>query len=328
MQSGTMIYLFYGPNELARSEEIASLRARLPAEVADLNMSVLDGRKLTIEHLVAACEAHPFLAERRLVIVYDALKHSKAGKVREELRDYCARVPATCDLVFVEQEEIDRRHLLFTYLSKHGVVREFPLLTGQELLRWIEQRARLLNVSISSTAAQCLVDLAGNDSRLLVNELTKLANYVGRNGTIDQSAVERLVADQQEQNLFAFIDELSSRRLASALRGARALMEDGEAPQYILFMLARQIRILLHVRHLISQRRKPEEIAGELNLKPFVARKATEQARNFSIDELINAHDRLLELDHAIKTGRMQAETALELFVVELCQAQQPKGKR
>lgn len=55
-----MIYLFYGPNELARSEEIASLRARLPAEVADLNMSVLDGRKLTIEHLVAACEAHPF----------------------------------------------------------------------------------------------------------------------------------------------------------------------------------------------------------------------------------------------------------------------------
>jgi DNA polymerase III, delta subunit. len=71
-----------------------------------------------------------------------------------------------------------------------------------------------------------------------------------------------------------------------------------------------------------------EEIAGELNLKPFVARKATEQARNFSIDELINAHDRLLELDHAIKTGRMQAETALELFVVELCQAQQPKGKR
>ncbi|MFN3374574.1 MAG: DNA polymerase III subunit delta, partial [Chloroflexus sp.] len=142
------IYLFYGPNELARSEAVAELRASLPAGVADLNVSTLDGRKLTIEQLVAACEAHPFLADRRLVIVYDALKHSKAGKAREELRDYCERVPVTCDLVFVEQDEVDRRHLLFTYLSKRGAVREFPLLSGQELLRWIERRAKSLAATI------------------------------------------------------------------------------------------------------------------------------------------------------------------------------------
>ncbi|WP_322823000.1 DNA polymerase III subunit delta [Chloroflexus sp.] len=323
-----MIYLFYGPNELVRSEAVAELRAGLPAEVADLNISVLDGRKLTIEQLVAACEAHPFLAERRLVIVYDALKHSKAGKGREELRGYCERVPTTCDLVFVEQEEIDRRHLLFTYLSKHGVVREFPLLQGAELLRWIEQRAKMLHATIEPAAAQRLVELAGNDSRLLANELAKLASYVGRNGKIDLYAVDRLVTDQQEQNLFAFLDELSSRRLRPALRGARALIEDGQAPPYVLFMLARQIRILLQVRQLLSQRHRADEIAAELNLKPFVARKATEQARNFSLADLTHAHDRLLELDHAIKTGRIQAETALELFVVEVCQMPQEVGRR
>lgn len=317
-----MIYLFYGPNELARSEAVTELRASLPAEVADLNISVLDGRKVTIEQLVAACEAHPFLADRRLVIVYDALKHSKAGKAREELRDYCERVPATCDLVFVEQDEVDRRHLLFTYLSKRGTVREFPLLSGQELLRWIERRAKSLAATIEPAAAQRLVDLAGNDSRALANELAKLATYVGRGGTIDQAAVDRLVTDQQEQNLFTFIDDLSTRRLGAALRGARALIEDGQAPPYILFMLARQIRILLHVRQLVAQRRRPDDIASELGLKPFVARKAAEQARNFTAAELVTAHDRLLELDHAIKTGKMQAETALELFVVEMCQAQ------
>lgn len=315
-----MIYLFYGPNELARSEAVAELRASLPAEVADLDMSVLDGRKLTIEQLVAACEAHPFLAERRLVIVYDALKHIKAGKAREELRDYCERVPVTCDLVFVEQDEVDRRHLLFTYLSKRGAVREFPLLSGQELLRWIERRAKTLQAKIEPAAAQRLVDLAGNESRTLANELAKLATYAGRGGTIDQAAVERLVTDQQEQNLFAFLDDLSARRLGAALRGARALIEDGQAPPYVLFMLARQIWILLHVKQLVGQRRRPDEIASELGLKPFIARKAAEQARDFTAAELIAAHDRLIELDHAIKTGKIQAETALELFVVEVCQ--------
>ncbi len=323
-----MIYLFHGPNELAISEALAELRASLPTEVADLNISVLDGRKLTIEQLVAACEAHPFLAERRLVIVYDALKHSKAGKAREELRDYCDRVPPTCDLVFVEQDEVDRRHLLFTYLSKRGAVREFPLLSGQELLRWIERRAQTLQVSIDSAAAQRLVDLAGNESRLLANELAKLANYVGKGGRINVAAVDRLVTDQQEQNLFTFLDHLSARRLGPALRGARSLIEDGEAPSYVLFMLARQIRVLLHVRQLLNQRQRSEDIANTLGLKPFVVRKAAEQVRNFTASELLAAHDRLLELDHAIKTGKIQAETALELFVVELCQAPSARTER
>ncbi len=315
-----MIYLLHGPNELARSEALAALRDRLPAEVADLNTTTLDGRKLTIDQLVAACEAHPFLADRRLVIVIDALKHSKAGKAREELRAYCEQVPATCDLVFVEQDVVDRRHLLFTYLSKHGTVQEFPLLSGADLLRWIGQRAKMLAVTIEPAAAQRLVDLVGNESWTLANELAKLASFVGRGGKIDVTAVERLVTDQQEQNLFAFIDELSMRRASPALRGARALIEDGQAPPYVLFMLARQIRILLSVKQLVGQRRRPDEIASELGLKPFVARKAIDQARHFTLAELVAAHDRLLELDHAIKTGRMQAETALELFVVEVCQ--------
>ncbi|NCC33451.1 MAG: DNA polymerase III subunit delta, partial [Chloroflexia bacterium] len=88
-----MLYLFYGPDELARSEAVAELCARVPADVAELNISRLDGRRLKLETLAAACEAMPFLADQRLVIVSDALKHTKAGKERDELRAYLERVP-------------------------------------------------------------------------------------------------------------------------------------------------------------------------------------------------------------------------------------------
>jgi DNA polymerase-3 subunit delta len=50
-----------------------------------------------------------------------------------------------------------------------------------------------------------------------------------------------------------------------------------------------------------------------------VVRKALDQARGFSDAELAMLHDRVLELDHASKTGRMEAETGLEVLVVELC---------
>src|SRR5262245_44079651 len=221
-----MIYLLYGPDEYARSAALAALRAAMPADVADLNISTLDGKKLKLDALIGACEAFPFLADRRLVIVYDLLKHQKAGKERDELRAYLDRLPPTCDLVFVESEEFDKRSAVFTYLKKAGDAREFLPKQGAELLHWLTERAKLLGVKLESAAAQRLVGYAGADSRALVNELSKLASYVGRGGRIGAETVELLVQDGQEQNLFAFVDELSARRRGAALQSLRRLFDD------------------------------------------------------------------------------------------------------
>jgi len=314
-----MIHLLHGPDEYQRSQALAQMRADFPPDLADLNIASLDGRKLKIDALAAACEAMPFLADRRLVIVSDALKHTKAGKEREDLRAYLDRIPAFCDLVFVESDEVDRRSILFTYLKKAASVREFTPLQGAELTRWVAERARVRNVRLDPAAAQRLIEFVGGDGRAIVNELEKLACYVGRGGRVTTAEVDLLVQDGQEQNLFAFIDDLSARRLGAALRGARQLLEDGQAPTYIMFMVARQVRILLGVRELSAQRRRPDDIAAELGQRPFVVRKAMEQVRGFDAGALELLHDRLLELDLATKTGRIQPEVALELFVAEAC---------
>ncbi len=314
-----MLFLIYGSDEYGRSEALAALKARVPAEVADLNVTTLDGRRATLDDLATACEAMPFLADRRLVIVYDLLKHQKAGKDRDDLRAYLERVPDACDLVFLESDDVDKRSSLFTFLKKHAEIRECMPREGAELLRWLHDRAKHLGVTLDTDAAQRLTLLAGNDGRLLVTELTKLATFVGHGGHITVRDVDLLVADTQEQNLFAFIDELSARRRSAALTALRRLLDDGQAAQYILFMMARQVRILLGVKDLAAQRLRPDDIATRLGQKPFVVRKAIEQARGFSLADLQRLHQRLLELDHASKTGRAEIEAGLELIVAGLC---------
>ena len=172
-----MIYLLYGPDELARSEALARLKASIPPDLADLNMATLDGRKLKLDALVAACEALPFIAERRLVIVNDLLKHQKAGKDRDELRAYLERAPATCDLVFVESEDFDKRGAIFGYLKKTAEAREFQPREGAELVRWLGDRAKARGVALDGAAAQRLISFAGNEGRALASELEKLAKF-------------------------------------------------------------------------------------------------------------------------------------------------------
>lgn len=315
-----MLYLLYGPDELTRSEALQTIKAQMPPDLVELNMTVLDGKKLKLDALIGACEAYPFIAEKRLVIVHDLLKHQKAGSERDQTRAFLEKLPATCDLVLVESEDIDKRNAIFTWLKKqHGrgaELHEFQPREGAELQKWLQERARSLDTQLEPRAAATLVEYTGNESRALANELGKLANYVGRGGKITPAVVEALVADGQEQNLFAFIDELSARR-RSALPSLRHLLNDGQAAQYILFMVARQARVLLGVKEAANRRARPDELASQLKMQPFVVRKAMEQVRNFSDSELLAFHDRVLELDHASKTGRMEAETGLELIVAE-----------
>ena len=87
-------------------------------------------------------------------------------------------------------------------------------------------------------------------------------------GSIGTAEVDLLVSDDSEENLFAFIDALASRRKGVALSKLHHLIADGQAAQYIIFMVARQIRILLQVRELDGQRMRPNDIASKVARLP------------------------------------------------------------
>jgi len=314
-----MIYLFFGPNDLARAEAIQALRVQIPADVQDFNVVSLDGRKLRVDALAAACEAMPFLHDRRLVIVEEVLKNAKAGEAREALRAYLPNVPATTDLVFAEREDVDKRSAVYTYIKQHGTLQDFQPKQGAELQRWMQVRAKQLDATLQPAAGALLEEWIGNDGRALVNELHKLATYVGLGGMIGPEQVRLLVEDTSESSVFAFVDALAARQLAPALALLRDLFDAGQAPQYLLFMVARQVRLLLQVKELAKDRMRPEAMASALKQVPFVVRKANEQAARFDEQAIMRLHDRLVELDHWGKTGRIDPETALELLVAETC---------
>jgi DNA polymerase-3 subunit delta len=59
-------------------------------------------------------------------------------------------------------------------------------------------------------------------------------------------------------------------------------------------------------------------IQKQLGMHPFVMKKISEQARNYSVEELEEVLVKLLETDVNLKTSRMEPTLALDLLVVEL----------
>ena len=83
-------------------------------------------------------------------------------------------------------------------------------------------------------------------------------------------------------------------------------------------MLVYQFRNLLLVKSEIERGVQFQALAQTIKLHPFVLRKSFEQGRGFTLMALKRIYERLLELDVATKSGRIDAQVALDLVVGEI----------
>lgn len=325
-------YVFHGEDEFARAETLADFKERFgSADMVDLNTAVLAGRKLTLAEVRHKCDAVPFLAERRLVIVEGLLTRlmprkggalSKAEQAfLDDLIDYLPGLPETTRLVFIEKEALPASHPVVKLAKREqrGYVKRFKLPDAKALPDWIEERARKQGGEIRRGAARRLAAVVGTDLRLLDQEIEKLVTYVNAERAITRDDVETLVPYSQDAVIFDLVDALGQRDGRTAAQTLHRLLEEGEHPLGLFGMIVRQFRLLIQVKELKKQKRATaKDVAGALGIHPFPARKLHSQATHFTEAQLEMIYRHLSDIDVKIKTGKVEAEVALDLLVAGL----------
>ena len=168
-------YVFHGTDEFTRAEMLADFRRRLgPPDTVDLNTTVLNGRGLTLAELRHTCDAIPFLAEKRLVIVKGLLAAmGRRGNDLDDLGDYLLSLPETTRLVLVEEKPLRAGHPIVRLAQgdDRGYVKQFTAPDARALPGWIKKRVSKHGGAIERQAAARLAELIGADLRLLDQEI-------------------------------------------------------------------------------------------------------------------------------------------------------------
>ncbi len=324
-------YIFHGEDEFTRSETLASFKRRLgPPDTVDLNTTVLNGKGLTLADLRHHCDAIPFLAEKRLVIVQELLGTlvSKKGqnvsetrqRLLDELVDYLPHLPPTTRLVFVEGSALPSHHpvLRLAEQDPQGYVKRFEHPDARSLPGWVKTRTRKHGGRIEPRAAFRLATVVGADLRLLDQEIVKLVTYTNGERAITEADVEDLVPYSQDAVIFDLVDALGHRDGRTAADTLHRLLKMGEHPLGLLGMIVRQFRLLVQVKELKASGASPRDVARVLKIHPFPAGKLHTQATHFTAAQLETIYRHLSEIDVDIKTGKIDPELALDLLVAGL----------
>jgi DNA polymerase-3 subunit delta len=329
MAEKPIIYILHGDDEFAIAEFIAVMVRKMgDPSTAEMNKTNLEGTTFTIDSLVAATHAMPFLADRRLVTLTNPLGRMNSATFREKFVSVLERIPGTTALVLVIHRplvsERDKREGAKHWLVKWAegqdgrvLIREFTIPRGYQMARWIQNKADALGGEFSYQAAGLLASYILDDPRLAVQEIKKLLTYVNFSRPVEVDDVERLTPYAGEGNVFEMVDALGNRNGQLALKMLHRLLEVDE-PRRLFAMIVRQFRMLLLTKEMLNAGYQEAEITRQLKTYPFVVRKLISQTRHFSIEALEDILRKLLDVDEAIKTGRTEWYVALDTLITSL----------
>ena len=172
-------YLIVGTDGVKRDHAVSRMKARL--EKSGMVEFNLDERDMTkdpdIESIIGSLNTFPMGSEFRLVILDGCSKLAKA--ISEPLVDYLASPsPTTVCLIIADSlAKNTRLYKAIAKIDKKAVI-DCSGTKRWELPRRVQQMATQHGKSISTAAAEELVSRSGENTRMLDNDLAKLAQML------------------------------------------------------------------------------------------------------------------------------------------------------
>lgn len=329
LKSGNLqsIYLFYGEELYLLETCVKKIKSLFGETVKGINYVTIDENN--IASLISEIETPAFGYEKKLIIVKNSGLLKKEGKrkntelasLKDKLNEYIVKNIETIkqSIILVIIEDDIGKHALISTIEKYGISVKFEFQKPIQLENRIKAICNGYKVNIDSSTIKYFIECCGTNMQELINEIRKLIEFAGENGTIKKEDIDKLSIKKLESVIFELTDNLGKKQITEALNVMNNLIYQKEPVQKILITLYNHFKKLYFVA-LASNTNK--DLIEVLNLKPnqtFLINKYKTQARYFKINELKTILQKLIDLDYGYKIGQIDLQIGLETILCAYC---------
>ena len=153
---------------------------------------------------------------------------------------------------------------------------------------------------------------------IITNEIEKIKTYKGDNLEITENDINEMTVKNIDMDIFKLIDNILNKNKEQAIECLEEMMKYGEEPLALIIMLANQFRIMYQAKMLVKKGYSERDIASLLDIHEYRVKKALEKARMYSESIILDNLEKLANLDYDIKSGNIDKNIGLELFLLNL----------
>ena len=307
------VYLLCGEEAYLKKQYKDKLKRAMADPDDSMNFSAYEGKGINPKEVIDLAETLPFFADRRVILIENSgfFKNSC-----EDLAEYMPQVPETTHFIFVE-DEIDKRSKLYKAVKNAGKIVEFTSQTEELLTRWVLTRIKKEGKNITGSVMQLFLNKVGNDMGNIDRELEKLLCYCMEKEVIEAADVEAVTTEQTTNKVFDMVNAIAEHNQRKALDLYYDLLTLKEPPMRIMYLISRQFQILLNIKDMSGKGFDNAAMAKNAGIPPFAVRRNLSQAKGFTMQQLKQAIRDGVDYEEAVKTGRMNDQMAVELFLMK-----------
>ena len=321
------IYLLHGKETYLLENNVKKIKKSFGELKEGLNYIKIDDA--TADRIIVELQTPPFGFEKKLIIVRESELLKKQGKKKNQnivndieklvnfFEDEFDNIKDQNIIIFIN-EEADK-NALYKEIDKIGVVCSFEPEKPQDIAKRMKFICNSYNVNIDGPTLAYFIESCGTDLQDLINEIRKLIEYTGKDGTVTKEDIDALCIKKFDSVIFDLTDSLGQKNVKLALEVLKNLLYAKEPIQKILITLYNHFKKLYIVK--LCEKYK-EDVLSNLNLKlnqTFLVSKYKRQAGYFSEEDLRNILRELIDLDESYKIGNSDLNIGLETILCRYC---------
>ena len=310
-----MVYLFYGLEEFLIDKEIKKIL--IDNKIDDYSINEYDLENTLLNEIIDDASTIPLFGDKKGIIVDNSYIFSANSKKTEQdtktLEQYLNNTNTI--LIFkILKESVDSRKKIYKIIKEKSKVLEFNKVTNINTI----VKKLLDNYNIADQNITLLVNRVGNNLNILEHEIEKLKTYKGNDLNITKDDIVNVTIKTVNIDIFELIENIITNKKEKAIESYNEMLKYNEEPIKIIIMLANQIRIMYQSKELIKLGYTEKNIADLLQIHPYRVKLALEKSRNYSSKVLLNYLEQLADLDINIKSGNIDKNLGLELFILNI----------
>lgn len=314
-------YLFYGDESyLMKKYETKFVKTILDDSQMAMNLEIITKDNIYIDDLLKVVETYPFFAEKRVVVVHNSNFFKKGTKKDEgaKLIPYMENLPDTCVLIFIENE-VEKNNALYKAVNKFYKVAEFTKLDNKDINTWIKRELKNNNITMNNGVLNYFIENIDNNMEQISNEIQKLSAFEFESGEVTIKDINDICSLSLESRVFELSNGVINGNALKACEIYKNLLSANESPFGVLYLLIMQFRTILMIKALKEENKTVQEIAKIIKSSDYRVKILMKDSSRFSLNDIKKIIILAQETDQNIKSGFMNEEVAVELFIMRLC---------
>ena len=312
-----MNYLLYGTEKFLIDKEVKNIINKL--KVDELNISRYDLEFNTIKEILEDANTVSLFSSNKLIIVDGAIIFNRVQSRKiddvELLEEYLKNSNPDVTIIFIDRnEKIDSVKKIVKLIKEKGTIKEFNALKN------INSSVKTIfdEYKVSNDAINLLIDRVGNDLEIIYQEVEKLKVYKIDDKTITTKDIEDVTVENINVDIFKFVYDIINKNKKSAITTYKELLKLNEEPIKIVALLASKFRLMYQSSTLAKKGYTEESISEILKVHKYPVHLSILSGYKYNPKILLKYLNELADLDIGIKTGELDKELALELFILSL----------